>query len=128
MSLQSLVSLIIATLLVSSLSGCTKEVVRVPYMVDDRIPIAPDAKPMILKKVHWYAVSDKNMIVFKARYLKKNQLFAFVALSPQDYENLSSNVGEMKRYIQDLQAQVQYYKNSINKRVELKEKKEQDKK
>lgn len=112
--------ILLSLLLLSNLTACTKEVVRVPYMVEKKIPLVSKPKQVQMKRIYFYVVSDKNMKAFQARYLKKHQQMVFIALSPKDYENLSSNVSELTRYIKDQKAIIEYYENSITAQTKIK--------
>lgn len=115
--------ILISLLLISSLSACSlfePKVVEVPYFVEKSIPLVPKAKQTQMKKVYFYVVSDKNINAFKARFKKKHNNLVFVAISVKDYENLSSNVAELTRYIKDQQAVIEYYEESIQSKTNIK--------
>ena len=76
----------------------------------DRIitqPILPRA--IDLKEPMWYVVSDKNIEEFHARLTKEHGSIVFVAMSIPDYELMSYNMQELKRYITELKEVVVYY-------------------
>ena len=52
--------------------------------------------------------------VFKEKFNSENADFVFFALSVPDYENLSLNMAEMKRYIEQQKTIIVYYEKSIN--------------
>ena len=107
-------------ILVSSLllltSGCAsvepQVVLKTDYVVKD-IPIQPRPKPLNLNRVKWYAVTPENMEEFLARFEEESGINVFFALSVPDYENMSLNVAELRRYINQQKALIVYYEESI---------------
>lgn len=63
-----------------------------------------------LKEPYWYVVSDKNIDEFIARVEKEHGQLVFVAMSIPDYEIMSYNMQELKRYINELKEVVVYYR------------------
>ena len=64
--------------------------------------------------VTFYAVTEANFEEFKTKFKDENPDFVFFALSVPDYENLSLNMGELKRYIEQQKTIIVYYEKSIN--------------
>ena len=59
----------------------------------------------------------KNLIELKnvsKKFKDKNENLVFFALSVPDYENMSLNLAEMKRYIDQQKTIIVYYEKSIN--------------
>tara|TARA_B100000902_G_C27311455_1_gene918685 strand:- start:487 stop:771 length:285 start_codon:yes stop_codon:yes gene_type:complete len=76
----------------------------------DRIitqPVLP--REIDLKEPMWYVVSDKNIDEFHERLTKEHGQVVFVAMSIPDYELMSYNMQELKRYITELKEVVVYY-------------------
>jgi hypothetical protein len=107
-------------ILVSSLllltSGCAnvepQVVLKTDYVVKD-IPIQPQPKPLNLHRVKWYAVTPENMEEFLQRFEEESGINVFFAVSVPDYENMSLNVAELRRYINQQKALIIYYEESI---------------
>lgn len=107
-------------ILVSSLllltSGCAsvepQVVLKTDYVVKD-IPIQPRPKPLNLHRVKWYAVTPENMEEFLERFEEESGINVFFAVSVPDYENMSLNVAELRRYINQQKALIIYYEESI---------------
>jgi len=107
-------------ILVSSLllltSGCAsvepQVVLKTDYVVKD-IPIQPRPKPLNLHRVKWYAVTPENMEEFLERFEEESGINVFFAVSVPDYENMSLNVAELRRYINQQKALIVYYEESI---------------
>jgi len=71
-------------------------------------PIMP--REIDLKDPYWYVVSDKNIEDFLIQIEKDQGQIVFVAMSVPDYELMSYNMQELKRYINELKEVVVYYR------------------
>lgn len=71
-------------------------------------PIMP--REIDLKDPYWYVVSDKNLDEFLERVEKEHGQVVFFAMSVPDYELMSYNMQELKRYINELKEVVVYYR------------------
>jgi len=71
-------------------------------------PVMP--RQIDLKEPYWYVVSDKNLEEFLQRVEKEHGQVVFFAMSVPDYELMSYNMQELKRYINELKQVVVYYK------------------
>ncbi len=71
-------------------------------------PILPRA--VDLKDPYWYVVSEENIDEFLGRIEKEHGAVVFVAMSVPDYELMSYNMQELKRYIKELKEVVVYYR------------------
>jgi hypothetical protein len=102
--------------LISLNSGCASVeptvVVKTDYVVKD-IPIQPRPKAMNLHRVKFYAVTPENMEEFLERFEEESGTTVFFAMSVPDYENMSMNVAELRRYINQQKALIVYYEESI---------------
>ena len=63
--------------------------------------------------IQFYDVTEKNFEEFKQKVEKENADLVYFALSVPDYENLSLNIGELKRYIEQQKTIIIYYEQSI---------------
>ncbi|MEK9697752.1 MAG: hypothetical protein VW270_18440 [Candidatus Poseidoniales archaeon] len=68
--------------------------------------------------VKWYVVTKDNMNEFLEQFEKKNGSVVFFAISVPDYENMSLNMAELRRYIEQQKAIVVYYEDQITKQSE----------
>jgi len=68
---------------------------------------------MNLHRVKFYAVTPENMDEFLVRFEEESGTTVFFALSVPDYENMSLNVAELRRYINQQKALIVYYEESI---------------
>jgi hypothetical protein len=71
-------------------------------------PVMP--REIDLKEPHWYVVSGKNLDEFLATIEKDQGNVVFFAMSVPDYELMAYNMQELKRYINELQEVVVYYR------------------
>lgn len=109
--------MILSLLLVASnLVGCgliSEKEPRTIYVAHE-IPLRERVKPIDMYDVKFYVVTEQNIDEFIAEFESKNGNVVFVALSIPDYENLSLNMAEIKRYIEQQKSVIIYYENSIN--------------
>ena len=108
-------SLLLATLLISGCSTFRPEpkVVTVTEIVDRNIPTVPHPKPVQLNDVKIYVVSKENYDEFVAEFESKNGSDAYIAISVKDYENLSLNFAELRRYIEQQKQIIVYYEDAV---------------
>ena len=95
-------SLLLATLLLSSCSSFYKEpeIKVVTKIVKTTVPVVPMPKPVQMNDIKIYVVSpEENFEEFKKEFEAKNGGDAYIAISIKDYENLSKNFAELRRYI-----------------------------
>ena len=98
------------SMMASSCSLLTPKQIEVTAKPMDRIitqPVLP--REIDLKEPMWYVVSEKNIEEFHARLTKEHGSIVFVAMSIPDYELMSYNMQELKRYITELKEVVVYY-------------------
>jgi hypothetical protein len=84
------------------------EVVSKPIDRTFAQPVMP--REIDLKEPYWYVVSNKNIDEFLARVEKEHGEVVFLAMSVPDYELMSYNMQELKRYINELKEVVIYYR------------------
>ncbi len=103
-------------LLLALTSGCSlipKQVEVQTKFVEKQIPIQGHPKGVTMFPVEFYAVTEDNYEEFKEKFEKENSDLVYFALSVPDYENLSLNIGELKRYIEQQKTIIIYYEQSI---------------
>tara|TARA_R100001480_G_scaffold123655_1_gene122088 strand:+ start:347 stop:724 length:378 start_codon:yes stop_codon:yes gene_type:complete len=111
---QTAVALIVL-MTVYSCSLIPKQVDVISKPIDRQI-----AQPMLprgidLKEPYWYVVSEKNIDEFLDKLKKEEGRVVFVAMSIPDYELMSYNMQELKRYINELKEVVVYYRKVTTK-------------
>jgi hypothetical protein len=58
-------------------------------------------------------VSKENYNEFVKEFEAKNGADAYIAISVKDYENLSLNFAELRRYIEQQKQIIVYYENAV---------------
>ena len=117
-------SLLLATLLLSSCSSfrADPEIKIVTQIEKTVVPIVPMPKPVQMNDIRIYVVSpNENFEEFKKEFEAKNGADAYIAISIKDYENLSNNFAELRRYIEQQKAIIVYYEEAVQPLPEEKE-------
>lgn len=108
--------LVISSLLLlssCSLLGPSEVVVQTEY-VERTIPIQPRPKGIDTYPVKFFAVTEENFEEFKATFIDEYTDLVFFSLSVPDYENLSLNMAEIRRFIEQQTTLIVYYEDSIS--------------
>jgi hypothetical protein len=90
-----------------------EKVVTVTEYVTNRIAITERPKPVSLTDIKFYVVTENNFQEFKETFSKENGDAVFYAISVRDYENLSLNMADLRRYILQQKEVIIYYENAI---------------
>ncbi|MBE27344.1 MAG: hypothetical protein CMN33_06640 [Saprospirales bacterium] len=117
MNFGKISSLLLAILLLSSCSSFYKEpeIKVVTKLEKTVVPIVPMPKPVQMNDIKIYVVSpEENLEEFKKEFEAKNGGDAYVAISIKDYENLSKNFAELRRYIEQQKAIILYYEEAVS--------------
>lgn len=77
------------------------------------VPIVPRPKPVDMIDVKIHVVNKDNYDEFVQEFTNKNGSLVYVALSVKDYENLSINFAEIKRYIEQQNEIIVYYEEAV---------------
>lgn len=85
------------------------------------IPTISRPKPVNLVDVDFDVVSYKNLNEFLADNEVRNGVIVFVAMDIREYEALSTNTAELRRYIEQQMGIIEFYENNINKAKEMEE-------
>ena len=109
-------------------SGCSswREVLPVEIKtveVERNIPTQQRPRPVTMSDVYFYVVTEQNFDGFKERFQKEHGDLLFYALSVRDYETISLNMAELKRFIDQQQQIIVYYEKAVAPK-EKKEKKD----
>ena len=108
-------SLLLLSLIVSSCTSWPKftQIEVQTVEVERNIPIQNRPQQLNLSDITWYVVTKENFEEFKKRYEKENGMFLFYVISVKDYESLSLNMAEIKRYIEQQKQIIIYYEKAI---------------
>jgi len=114
--------LIVLSLILLS-SGCSSwkpltEVVTETKIIERNIPTQERPKQVSLEDIQWYVVTEKNMNEFIERFEDENGTLVFYAMSVRDYETLSLNMADLKRYILQQKEIIVYYEESVKPKEE----------
>ena len=116
MNFGKISSLLLAILLLSSCSSFYKEpeIKVVTKLEKTVVPIVPMPKPVQMNDIKIYVVSpEENLEEFKKEFEAKNGGDSYIAISVKDYENLSKNFAELRRYIEQQKAIIVYYEEAV---------------
>ena len=100
------------------------QIVTVTNTVKTTVPIVAHPKQVQLNDVKIYVVSpEENYEEFIKEFEAKNGGDAYIAISVKDYENLSLNFAELRRYIEQQKQIILYYENAVKPEEETPESK-----
>jgi hypothetical protein len=108
--------LLLTILLLSSCSSLRPEpqIVIQTKIIEKTIPVVQHPKPVNLSDVKIYVVApEKNFDEFIQEYTAKNGGDSYIAISVKDYENLSTNFAELRRYIEQQKDIIVYYEKAV---------------
>jgi len=99
-------------------SGCSsfKDILPVEIKtveIERNIPIQNRPRPLSLNDIHFYVVTPDTRQNFETRFEKQNGVLVFYALSVRDYETLSLNMTEIKRFIDQQKQIIVYYEEAV---------------
>ena len=66
-----------------------------------------------MNDVKIYVVTEENYEEFVKEFQAKNGKTAWIAISVKDYENLSLNFAELRRYIEQQKEIIVYYEEAV---------------
>ena len=96
-----------------SLLKTDPQIVTVTNTVKTTVPIVAHPKKVQLNDVKIYVVSKENYEEFVKEFEAKNGADAYIAISVKDYENLSLNFAELRRYIEQQKQIILYYEDAV---------------
>lgn len=119
---KNLVALLTISMMVSSCSILGTKQIEVKAKPMDRTIVQPIMPREIdLKEPRWFAVTEQNLDAFLESIKEQEGELIFLAMSVPDYEVMSGNMQELKRYITEMKDVVVYYR-----KVTMPPKKEED--
>ena len=102
--------LVLPLLISSGACSSIKDVLEVKTVeIERNIPIQNRPRPLSLNDIHFYVVTEDTYAAFKQRFEKQNGVLVFYALSVRDYETLSLNMSEIKRFVAQQGGIISYY-------------------
>ena len=91
----------------------TRTVVQAP-----NIPLQPSPRSVNMIDIKWYTVTTDNIDEFEKNFENDNGDLVFFAISVPHYQNLSLNLAEIRRYLEQQQSIILYYEEQITKSSE----------
>ena len=89
------------------------QIVTVTNTVKTTVPIVARPKGAQLNDVKIYVVNADNYDEFVEKFTAKNGELVYIAISVKDYENLSLNFAELRRYIEQQKQIIVYYEEAV---------------
>ena len=111
-------SLLLLSLALSSCSSWPqlKQIEVKTVEIERNVPIQNRPRQLDLSSIKWYVVTEENFEEFKKRITAENGGFLFYAISIRDYETLTLNMADIKRYIEQQKNIIVYYEDAVKPR------------
>ena len=118
MELRKHLTVLSLSVVLLATTGCSwlrpePEIITRTVTVAPDIPLKSAPRPITMTDVNWYVVTTDNIEEFEARFENENSDLVFFALSVPHYQNLSVNLSDIRRYIEQQQAIILYYETQI---------------
>lgn len=128
MALKNYLKVSSLLLLSLALSSCgswpqLKQIEVKTVEIERNVPIQNRPRQLDLSSIKWYVVTEENFEEFKKRFTAENGGFLFYAISIRDYETLTLNMADIKRYIEQQKNIIVYYEDAVKPREKEKVKK-----
>ena len=79
-----------------------------------QIEIKEHPRPLSMKGVSWYVVTEENLEEFKTRFkTDTGGALVFYAIAVGDYERMAINLADITRYIEQQKQLLVYYEQAI---------------
>ena len=100
------------------LTGCneTVKVLDKPVLVEKAELVLPTTPPVSQSEMTWTIITPENFLQ-KIKELEGKQDVVYYALTAQGYQNLSMNIAELRKYIQNQNAVIAAYKEYYKKKA-----------
>ena len=89
------------------------KIVTVTNVQKVTVPVVARPKGVQLNDVKIYVVNAENYEEFVKKFTDKNGEPAYIAISVKDYENLSLNFAELRRYLEQQKEIIVYYEEAV---------------
>ena len=121
MALKNYLKVASLLLLSLALSSCSswpqlKQIEVKTVEIERNVPIQNRPRQLDLSSIKWYVVTEENFEEFKKRFTAENGGFLFYAISIRDYETLTLNMADIKRYIEQQKNIIVYYEDAVKPR------------
>jgi len=112
MRLTKFGTILLTTLFLVS-CGNPPEIKTVTNTVKIEVPRVALPKPVQLNDIKVYVVTVDNFEEFAKEFASKNGELVYIAISVKDYETLSLNIAELRRYINQQGNIIVYYEDAV---------------
>lgn len=121
MALKNYLKVSSLLLLSLALSSCgswpqLKQIEVKTVEIERNVPIQNRPRQLDLSSIKWYVVTEENFEEFKKRFTAENGGFLFYAISIRDYETLTLDMADIKRYIEQQKNIIVYYEDAVKPR------------
>ena len=106
--LNKIIVCISAFLLLSGCAATKPKIIDSPILIDRPELILPKVQPANQTSMEWVIITASNAEE-KLEMLKSKENVVYFALTAQGYQNLSMNVAELRRYIEQQNAVIAAY-------------------
>ena len=107
--------LLIGSLTLLSACASQEKVVVQTEIIKADIPTQSRPKPISLSNIKFYVVTKENLNDFLKIFEKENNDIVFYSMSVKDYEKMSLNIAELRRYIIQQDKIIVYYEKAVKK-------------
>ena len=107
--------LLISSLTLLSACASQEKVVVQTEIIKADIPTQSRPKPISLSNIKFYVVTKENLNDFLKIFEKENNDIVFYSMSVKDYEKMSLNIAELRRYIIQQDKIIVYYEKTVKK-------------
>lgn len=107
----------LALALMVFLAACARpdpEPVVVTEFIKPNVQIQAQPRAVELRDVNFYVVTEENYGQFVENFTRENGRLVFVALSVEDYESLSLNLADLRRYLNQQKQIIIYYERAVS--------------
>jgi len=116
-------------LALTSLTGCgtfntEPRIQTVTQYITPNIQIQQQPKPVALLDVQWYVVTEENLEAFLEKFRQDNGTVVMLSMTVRGYENMSINMQELRRYINQQKQIILYYEKAVTESKITPDKKE----
>ncbi len=116
-------------LALTSLTGCgtfntEPRIQTVTQYITPNIQIQQQPKPVALLDVQWYVVTEENLEDFLEKFRQDNGTVVMLSMTVRGYENMSINMQELRRYINQQKQIILYYEKAVTESKITPDKKE----
>ena len=107
--------LLIGSLTLLSACASQEKIVVQTEIIKADIPTQARPKPVSLSNIKFYVVTKENLNDFLKVFEKENNEIVFYSISVKDYEKMSLNIAELRRYIIQQDKIIVYYEKAVKK-------------